>query len=220
MTRMFSLVRGLGFLALCIGGALVAHRVQADLVDQRQTTVVQTRTTEVDLERAKMSGLNPEEWQRYTTLLRGPRGLWTPALDPIWMLGIHARTDDERRKYAELAVQQEHARVAGELAFQKAYDDAFQLLYGDEPIIDTQKLAANRADARACGQKATTAKRPHEKSAGFGAGRRAHPAFRFPDRQLSGLRRLVAQTPETCARRRRARHLSGFLAPLYAGRGR
>lgn len=155
MTRMFSLVRGLGFLALCIGGALVAHRVQADPVapSERQTVVAQTRATEVDLERAKMSGLNPEEWQRYTTLLRGPRGLWTPALDPIWMLGIHARTDDERRKYAELAAQQEHARVAGELAFQKAYDDAFQMLYGDEPIIDTQKLAANRAAARARAEK-------------------------------------------------------------------
>lgn len=153
MTLAFALLRGLGILALIIGGALVAHRVQADPVatttSERQTTVEQTRATAVDLERAKMSGLNPEEWQRYATLLRGPRGLWTPALDPIWMLGIHARTDDERRKYAEMAVQQEHARVAGELAFQKAYDDAFKLLFANEPIIDMQKLEANRAAARA-----------------------------------------------------------------------
>jgi len=152
MTRAFTLVRGLSLLALLIGGALIAHRALAEgtaVTQERQTAIEQTRAKTTDIERAKMSGLNPEEWQRYTTVMSGPRGLWTPALDPIWVLGIHARSDDERRKYAELAAQQEHARVAGELAFQTAYDDAFKLLYGDEPLIDTQKLAANRAAAQA-----------------------------------------------------------------------
>lgn len=165
MTRMFALLRVLGILALMIGGALVVHRVQAGPVamtetTQQQTAMEQTRATAIDLERAKMSGLNSEEWQRYSTLLRGPRGLWTPTLDPIWVLGIHARTDDERRKYAEMAVQQEHARVAGELAFQKAYDDAFGLLYGDEPIIDVKKLEINRVATRARADK----KKPVQKT--------------------------------------------------------
>lgn len=165
MALIFPLLRDLGVLALVIGGALVAHRVQADPVattatSERQTALEQTRATSLDLERAKMSGLSQDEWQRYTTLLRGPRGLWTPTLDPVWTLGIHARTDDERRKYAEMAAQQEHARVTGELAFQKAYDDAFKLLFGNEPIIDMQKLEANRAAARARADK----KQPHQKT--------------------------------------------------------
>lgn len=154
MIALFSALRVLGFVALLCGGLFVAHRVQAGdappaASPERHTAIEQTRAKELDIERARASGLSVEEWQRYTTLMRGPRGLWTPSLDPIWVLGIHARTDDERRRYAEMAAQQEHARVEGELAFQRAYDSAFRLLYANEPVIDTERFEAGRAAARA-----------------------------------------------------------------------
>jgi integrating conjugative element protein (TIGR03759 family) len=139
MTRAFTLVRGLSLLALLIGGALIAHRALAEgtaVTQERQTAIEQTRAKTTDIERAKMSGLNLEEWQRYTTVMSGPRGLWSPALDPIWVLGIHARSDDERRRYADLAAQQEHARVEGELAFNREYVAAFARLYPAEKLID------------------------------------------------------------------------------------
>ncbi|AHK80112.1 hypothetical protein M911_14240 [Ectothiorhodospira haloalkaliphila] len=94
---------------------------------------------------AEAWGLSVEEWERYESLMAGQRGLWSPDLDPIMVLGIHARSESERRRYAERAVAQERARVEGELAFQRAYDDAWRRLYPDEALIDVARLASSPA---------------------------------------------------------------------------
>ena len=111
---------------------------------ETKTTVDSIPLTRTELARARMSNLSEAEWRRYQSLLQGPRGLWTPNLDPVWMLGIDARNDAERRKYAEMAARQERARVERELAFQRAYDEAWIRLYGKEPIIDTKRVRALR----------------------------------------------------------------------------
>lgn len=116
---------------------------------EMKTTVESTPLTRTELARARMSNLSEAEWRRYQSLLQGPRGLWTPNLDPVWMLGIDARSEAERRKYAEMAARQERARVERELAFQRAYDEAWIRLYGKEPIIDAKKVRAMRAGAAA-----------------------------------------------------------------------
>ena len=74
-------------------------------------------------------GLRTEEWMRYRLLMQGPLGLRSPNLDPLTALGIEARTDEERRRYAELQVQVEARRVQKLLAYQRAYDAAWQRLY-------------------------------------------------------------------------------------------
>jgi len=56
-------------------------------------------------------------------------GIYSPNLDPLSALGIEARSDAERRRYAELQVQAEARRVEKLLAYQRAYDDAWQRLY-------------------------------------------------------------------------------------------
>src|SRR3546814_471820 len=53
-------------------------------------------------------GLQPQEWARYRELMDGPLGIYSPNLDPLSALGIEARTDEERRRYAELHVQVQH----------------------------------------------------------------------------------------------------------------
>ncbi|WP_088138663.1 TIGR03759 family integrating conjugative element protein [Achromobacter xylosoxidans] len=73
-------------------------------------------------------GLQPQEWARYRELMDGPLGIYSPNLDPLSALGIEARTDEERRRYAELQVQVEARRVEKLLAYQRAYDDAWQRL--------------------------------------------------------------------------------------------
>lgn len=74
-------------------------------------------------------GLMKEEWQRYEELMDGPRGIYSPGIDPLTVLGIEARSEEERRYYAEKQVQAESARVEKELAYQLAYDAAFKRLY-------------------------------------------------------------------------------------------
>ncbi len=71
-------------------------------------------------------GLQPQEWARYRELMDGPLGIYSPNLDPLSALGIEARTDEERRRYAELQVQVEARRVEKLLAYQRAYDEAWQ----------------------------------------------------------------------------------------------
>lgn len=74
-------------------------------------------------------GLQPQEWARFRELMAGPLGIHSPNLDPLSALGIEARSDEERRRYAELQVKAEARRVEKLLAYQRAYDEAWQRLH-------------------------------------------------------------------------------------------
>lgn len=71
-------------------------------------------------------GLKPEEWTRYRQLMQGPLGVYSPNVDPLSALGIEAQSDNERQRYAELQVLAEARRVEKLLAYQRAYDAAWQ----------------------------------------------------------------------------------------------
>lgn len=91
---------------------------------------------ELDERLARDWGLQPEEWARYRQLMQGPLGVYSPNLDPLTALGIEARTDEERRRYAELQVQAEARRTEKLLAYQRAYDDAWKRLHPMlQPVI-------------------------------------------------------------------------------------
>ncbi|WP_454693384.1 TIGR03759 family integrating conjugative element protein [Achromobacter aegrifaciens] len=91
---------------------------------QERTLVARTH----DDRAASDWGLQPQEWARYRELMDGPLGIYSPNLDPLSALGIEARTDEERRRYAELQVQVEARRVEKLLSYQRAYDEAWQRL--------------------------------------------------------------------------------------------
>ncbi|HCF6900236.1 TPA: TIGR03759 family integrating conjugative element protein [Pseudomonas aeruginosa] len=111
-------------------------------------------------------GLQPQEWTRYRDLMDGPLGIYSPNLDPLSALGIEARTDEERRRYAELQVEAEARRVEKLLAYQRAYDEAWLRLNPGMQRVnlpdDKQVAGATRGSGRtavfvkdgctACGQ--------------------------------------------------------------------
>lgn len=105
----------------------------ADPESATNTKLSDTHITQTEL--AREWGLTSQEWTRYQTLMNGPRGIYSPGLDPLTTLGIEAKTADERRRYAELQVKAERERVDKELAYQRAYDQAFASLYPSEKII-------------------------------------------------------------------------------------
>jgi integrating conjugative element protein (TIGR03759 family) len=74
-------------------------------------------------------GLRPDDWARYRQLMQGPLGIYSPNLDPLTALGIEARSDEERNRYAELQVQAESRRVEKTLVYQRAYDEAWKRLH-------------------------------------------------------------------------------------------
>ncbi|WP_411561472.1 TIGR03759 family integrating conjugative element protein [Salmonella enterica] len=93
-------------------------------------------------------GLTTEEWQRYETLKKGRRGVLSPGLDPLTMLGIEARSDEERRHFAELTVKQEFQRVEAELAFQREVNSAWMRVYpGVLPVQDLRSEVSSTRQA-------------------------------------------------------------------------
>lgn len=98
------------------------------IADETSTT---RKTTTQEASAAKAWRLNASDWQRYQDLQAGPRGTWSPGLDPITTLGLSAETDAERRRFAEMLVEAEKLRIEQELAFQKEYDAAWKRLYPD-----------------------------------------------------------------------------------------
>ncbi|EPO4107816.1 TIGR03759 family integrating conjugative element protein [Enterobacter asburiae] len=95
-------------------------------------------------QQATVWGITPEEWQRYLMLKQQVRGVWSPGLDPLTTLGVEADTDHERQRFAELLVRQEYQRLEKELAFQRAYDAAWQRLYPGLTPLKTTSASTTR----------------------------------------------------------------------------
>lgn len=116
------------FVAVSFGGT--GHA--AEVAD---TSIETTEAVYTEEALAKAWRLSVEEWQQYRSVMEGPRGIWSPSLDPITVLGIHAQTEAERRRYAELLVMIEFERVEQELLFQRAYDEAAGRLFPSLPRV-------------------------------------------------------------------------------------
>jgi len=107
---------------------VLAQRSQTAATNVAPSREWPARITRSDEDVARDWGLRPEEWSRYRELMQGPLGLSSPNLDPLTALGIEARSDEERRRFAELQVQIEARRVEKLLAYQRSYDAAWQRL--------------------------------------------------------------------------------------------
>jgi len=112
--------------------ALGAETRTADNTPSHERPMTIERTDE---QHARDWGLSNEEWVRYRALMQGPLGIYSPNIDPLTALGIEARSEQERQRYAELQVQAEAHRVEKLLAYQRAYDDAWQRLHANMPRV-------------------------------------------------------------------------------------
>ncbi len=117
---------------------------------QTQSTRVETvRTDQTSLSRsdsarARVWSLSETEWRRYQSLMQGIRGSVSPdTISPVEVLGIHARDEAERQRYAELWAQAMWEDAVRILAFQRAYVEAGRKLYPGVPLIDPSRLPRN-----------------------------------------------------------------------------
>jgi integrating conjugative element protein (TIGR03759 family) len=119
--------------------ASVAASAEPPAVNNSQLVPAQVQsstTAAADEQQARQWGIRPEEWMRYRQLMQGPLGVYSPNLDPLTALGIEARSEQERSRYAELQVQAEARRVNKTLAYQRAYDAAWQRLFPDQQRVN------------------------------------------------------------------------------------
>lgn len=123
----------------------ISEQVQSQSV---VSTINATQQAELQKNAAQW-GLSTEEYQLYEEIMKGPRGIQSPGLDPLTTLGIEAKTDQERRKFADIWVQQEFARVEKELAFQREINLAWSRNYpGTLPIAGTDLNLINDTNGR------------------------------------------------------------------------
>ncbi len=159
---MNSSVRGRGRVFWIVGCAVLtalsalagAGELSNSQVSTRHTTEASaTQQLDHQTSRAARWGLDDSEWQRYESLKQGIRGSVSAAtLSPIEVLGIHSRSTEERRRYAEqwaVMMREDAERI---LAFQRAYDDAQRRLYPNGLLIDASVLNTNKADHAALGK--------------------------------------------------------------------
>lgn len=137
-----------------LSGVLTVSTVAlaAPSVNQENSLTVNTSLQMLEQQQMTRSaqewGLTAEEWQRYETLKKGRRGVLSPGLDPLTMLGIEARSDEERRHFAELTVRQEFQRVEAELAFQREVNSSWTRVYpGVLPVQDLRSEVSNARQA-------------------------------------------------------------------------
>ncbi|HGJ5065113.1 TPA: TIGR03759 family integrating conjugative element protein [Salmonella enterica subsp. enterica serovar Muenchen] len=93
------------------------------------TSQVQQTQTDNSARDAAGWGLSDTQWQQYRDVMKGPRGVQSPGIDPVMALGLESESAAERRQMAELWVKQEYRRVEKELAFQREVDAAWKRLY-------------------------------------------------------------------------------------------
>ena len=124
----------------------VTEQEGSDIQSARFSNTAQGATEKT---RAELWGLSRDDWQRYRTLMQGIRGSISPAsLSPIEVLGIHARTAEERHRYAQrwaMMMREDAERI---LAFQHAYDEAQQRLFPQAQLIDAVKLAMHQSKTK------------------------------------------------------------------------
>lgn len=119
----------------------VVHAPQTETARIESVHTDQTPLSRTDIVRAQAWGLSETEWRRYQSLMQGIRGSVSPAaISPIEVLGIHARDEPERRRYAELWAQAMWEDAERILAFQRAYVEAGRRLYPGVPLIDPNRL--------------------------------------------------------------------------------
>jgi len=74
--------------------------------------------TALDKIHAKNWGVTESDWVKYKTIMATtPRGNWSPNLDPIVSLGIEAKTEEERTRFAKLFYDTEIERQSKEIDF-------------------------------------------------------------------------------------------------------
>ena len=169
---------------------IVAHAAFAQAQTGTTTTsattthAAQTQSETADHSAARHWGLTLDDYHRYQTLMKGVRGaISDPRISPIEVLGIHARDDAERRKYAEMFARLMAEDTQRVLQFQLEYDRAFRRLH-------PQLVAFDSSSTRPPGFRTTasatrpTATAPVPASSGDFAGMSRPPAVAPGDRVL------------------------------------
>jgi hypothetical protein len=133
-----------------LGGLIVftgwAYAAEQSSVEQSSTVAGQSASSDVkdqktglsasELSSAQMWGISTQEMQRVSMLMKGPIGSFAvERISPIEVLGIYAKTDAERLKYAELFARAHVDSVKRSLAWSRVSEKEIKKLLGNTPVV-------------------------------------------------------------------------------------
>ena len=102
---------------------------------------------------AKQWMLKDTDWTKFKTIMSGPRGVWSPGLDPITALGVSETDPEERKRYAELWIKVESRRAELEIAFEVERQAAAKRVLGDQLAINNSASIQEWEEKRKAFQK-------------------------------------------------------------------
>lgn len=103
--------------------------------------LARTQVDDTERQVQQMWGLTNDEMRRSKILAQGPRANFSvEKISPLEILGIHARSDAERRQYAERLARIFHADVERSIAWDREMQAAMARLYPNEPMVSYDGL--------------------------------------------------------------------------------
>jgi len=109
--------------------------------ESTQSTTSTSTSTELKLTQSERTtlttlGLTTSDWLRFKEISSSPLATWYSAdQDPIMVLGITARSQSERDRFAALYVEADRRRTQAQLDFSKAVGKVWQTKYGHEKLF-------------------------------------------------------------------------------------
>jgi len=134
---LFACVLGAGNLCFAESHTSVTRTVNSDLSDSlRDKSELVLSDHEKAL--AKQWMLEESDWVKYKQIMSGPRGIWSPGLDPLTALGVSENDPKERQRYAELWMKMEIRRNELELAFEVERQKAASRILGNQLAVNNK----------------------------------------------------------------------------------
>ncbi len=108
--------------------------------DQAEVQEFNVNELRVDDGFLKSWGITKEEYARFIYLKRNtPRGVITPQANPLYYLGLEARTPAERERFAQKVAQMEFENAQKGSEWRAAVQAAAVKLYGQGDLVDLKK---------------------------------------------------------------------------------
>lgn len=108
---------------------------------QQRVSRIHSQLDANDLLVAQIWGLSNEEMVRAKVLLKGPRASFSVEnLSPVEALGIHARDEKERVKYAEMFARALQTDVERSLAWNRTFQEVQARLFPNQMVVDFSGL--------------------------------------------------------------------------------
>lgn len=134
----------LATVALCLTNLCIA---QSPVSESRTVTtelsdsvgdVLSLKLSDQEKSLAKQWMLKDSDWVKYKQVMSGPRGAWSPGLDPLTALGVSETDPKERQRYAEIWMKMEIRRNELELAFEVERQKAARKILGNQLAVNNK----------------------------------------------------------------------------------